>query len=147
MSLKLEGQAEVAAPPDQVFERLLDPEVLRECIPGCRSLEEVGEHEYDVVVQAGVGPVKGTFRGRVRLFDLVPPERYDMQVTGQSTVGHVDGAARIRLEPTLQGGTRIAYAGEAKVAGLLAQVGSRLLELAAAKVAEQFFERLAKACG
>ena len=144
--MKLEGHADLSGSPAEVFERLLDPGVLRRCLPGCRSLRAVpgSEHEYQVLVEAGVGPVRGTFQGLVTLHDLVPPERYAMTVAGHGTIGHVSGGAEIRLEALDGGGTRVAYSGEGKVSGLLARVGGRLLDLAARKVADEFFTRLAR---
>ena len=141
--MKLEGSAQVAGTREALYERLLDPAFLARCIPGCESLERVAEDTYDITVNAGVGPVKGSFRGQVRLTDQAPPEGYLMNVSGKSPVGHAEGSARLRLAEH-EGGVRITYEGEARVSGLIASVGGRLVGAAAKKVAAQFFDKVAE---
>lgn len=140
--MKLSGTAELAGRPEDVFDRLLDPAVLAKCIPGCRRLERVGEGVYELEVKAGVGAVQGSFRGRVTLSDVQRFQGYRMDLEGKSPVGHVKGGASVRLEG-IEGCTRIHYDGEGTISGLLASVGARLLDVAARKVAQQFFEKLA----
>lgn len=141
--MKLAGSAEVAGSPEQIFDKLLEPAVLTRCIPGCESMEETAPAVYDTVVKAGVGAVKGSFRGQVTVSDVARPHSYRLSIEGKSTVGFVRGGANIRLEPTTTG-ARIHYDGEAKISGLLASVGARLLDASAKGVAQKFFEALAR---
>lgn len=140
--MKVEGTADISQPREAIFDRLLDPRFLKRCIPGCESIEEVAPGSYRTVVKSGVGAVRGSFKGTATLSDVVRPEKYTLSVEGKSTVGHVHSVAVLRLEE-IPSGTRVHYQGEAKISGLLARVGGRLLEPAARKVAGEFFERLA----
>ena len=140
--MKLVGSIELAEPPEQVFDQLLDPQLLARCIPGCRRMDEVSPGVYETEIEAGVGAVKGSFAGRVTLSDVERFRGYSIAVEGKSTVGYVRGAATVRLEAN-DGGTRVHYDGKAQVSGLIAAVGGRLLDAAAQKVARDFFERLA----
>ncbi len=140
--MKLSGSAELERRSEEVFDRLLDPDVLKRCIPGCQRLERVADGVYELDVKAGVGAVQGSFRGRVTLSDVQRFERYRMDVEGKSTIGHVKGGATVRLEP-LGERTRIHYDGEGQISGLLASVGARLIDASARKIAREFFEKLA----
>jgi carbon monoxide dehydrogenase subunit G len=144
--LKLSGTAELPGAPEEVFDRLLDPAVLASCISGCQRLERVGDNAYELEVKTGVGAVQGSFRGRVTLSDVRRFEGYRMDIEGKSSIGHVKGQADVRLSRK-GSGTRIDYDAEGKISGLLASVGARLIDASARKVAQQFFERLAKAVG
>ena len=141
--MKVQGSADIPRPREAVFDRLLDPEFLKRCIPGCESLEEIEPGRYRTVIKSGVGAVRGSFKGTATLSDVVRPEGYTLSVEGKSTVGHVRSVAKLSLEE-IEAGTRVHYDGEAKISGLLARVGGRLLEPAAKKVAGEFFERLAR---
>lgn len=141
--MKLSGSAAVEGRPEDLFPRLLDPALLCTCIPGCESMERVADGEYATVIKAKVGPVGGSFRGRVILSEVYLPESYTLSVEGKSSVGHVQGGALVRLEGR-EGRTTIHYDGDARVSGLLATVGARLVEAAARRFVAQFFERLAE---
>ena len=142
--MNLKGTATVPRPRDEAFERMLDPEVLKRCIPGCESLRAVTEDLYDVVVRAGIGPVKGNFEGSVTLSGIDAPCGYRMEVEGKGTVGFVEGSADVSLEPGEdEDWTVVRYDGVAKVSGVIASVGGRLVEAAARKLAREFFERMA----
>ncbi len=140
--MKVNGTADIAREREAIFDRLLDPQFLKRCIPGCESIEEVAPGSYKTVVKSGVGVVRGSFKGTAVISDVVRPESYTLSVEGKSTVGYVRSVATLRLEE-IDSGTRVHYQGEAKIFGLLARVGGRLLEPAAKKVAGEFFERLA----
>ena len=140
--MKVNGTADIARTREAIFDRLLDPQFLKRCIPGCESIEEVAPGSYKTVVKSGVGAVRGSFKGTAVISDVVRPESYTLSVEGKSTVGYVRSVATLRLEE-IDSGTRVHYQGEAKISGLLARVGGRLLEPAAQKVAGEFFERLA----
>lgn len=120
---------------------LLDPAVLRECIPGCEELESTGENAYRIVMRAKVGPVAAKFNGSLQITDLDEPNGYTVTFTGQAgAVGFGKGSARVSLAPEAEG-TRISYTVQATVGGKIAQVGSRLVDSAAMMIAKEFFER------
>ncbi|MBL8349715.1 MAG: carbon monoxide dehydrogenase subunit G [Burkholderiaceae bacterium] len=120
---------------------LNDIELLRSAIPGCETITATGENEYEVHVTAAVGPVKARFKGKLRLADIVPPVSYTLHFEGQGgAAGHGKGQAAIRLEPKGPAETLLHYTAHASVGGRLAQVGSRLVDMAAQKMAGEFFE-------
>ena len=119
---------------------LNDIELLRSAIPGCESITPTGKDEYEVLLMAAVGPVKARFKGKLRLADIVPPQSYTLQFEGQGgAAGHGKGSAAIRLEPRTAAETLLHYEAQASVGGRLAQVGSRLVDIAAQKMAADFF--------
>lgn len=132
----------VPAPRDKVWDALNDPEVLKACIPGCESFEREGESAYKAVVAAKVGPVSARFTGRMELTDVVAPESYTMRFQGQGgAAGFANGEAKVLLEPAEGNTTSMRYTAKATVGGKLAQIGSRLVDGAAAKLADDFFTR------
>ena len=144
MAMTMAG--EVALPADRatVWAALNDPEVLKACIPGCQELEKVSDTEFQATVRAAVGPVKATFKGRVQLLDLDPPNGYRIAGEGQGGVaGFAKGGANVRLEDA-EGGTRMTYDVEAQIGGKLAQLGGRLINGVAKKYADEFFANFAK---
>ena len=119
---------------------LNDIELLRSAIPGCESITATGQDEYEVQLMASVGPVKARFKGSLRLADIVPPQSYTIQFEGKGgAAGHGKGSAAIRLEPRSASETLLHYEAQASVGGRLAQVGSRLVDMAAQKMAGEFF--------
>ena len=131
----------------QAWEALNDTSLLQQAIPGCESFTAAGEnHQYEVVVMASVGPVKAKFKGKLRLENLQPPSGYTLQFEGQGgAAGHGKGTAVIRLEPQGPRATVLHYTVKASVGGKLAQIGSRLIDMAAQKMAGDFFERFNEA--
>ncbi|ACA19754.1 carbon monoxide dehydrogenase subunit G [Methylobacterium sp. 4-46] len=145
MAMTMSG--EVVLPADQrtVWEKLNDPEVLRRCIPGCESLEKVGENELQASAKVAVGPVKATFKGRVTLSDIDAPNGYRISGEGQGGVaGFAKGGASVRLETVEGGQTKMTYDVDASVGGKIAQLGGRLINGVAKKYADGFFETFAK---
>ena len=145
MAMTMAG--EVALPADRatVWAALNDPEVLRRCIPGTQELTKLSDTEFQATVRAAVGPVKATFKGRVVLTDLDPPNAYTISGEGQGGVaGFAKGGARVRLSDADGGGTLMAYDVEANVGGKLAQLGGRLINGVAKKYADEFFTNFAK---
>ena len=145
MAMTMAG--EVALPADRatVWAALNDPEVLRRCIPGTQALDKVSDTEFQATVRAAVGPVKATFKGRVVLSDLDPPNAYTISGEGQGGVaGFAKGGANVRLADADGGGTLMAYDVEATVGGKLAQLGGRLINGVAKKYADEFFANFAK---
>ncbi|HYV24819.1 MAG TPA: carbon monoxide dehydrogenase subunit G [Pyrinomonadaceae bacterium] len=144
--MKIEGIYQIHAPRERVFNAIIDPEVLQRCIPGCESLERTGEDEYAAIMKAGVGPVKGTFKGNVHLREMRPPEHYELSVNGKGGPGFVKGAAIFDLEQ-VDASTMIKYSGEMQVGGIIAGVGQRMIEAAAKMTAGKFFAGLERELG
>jgi len=141
--MKIEGSSDIPAPRERVWAAFQDPDTLAAAIPGCETLEAVGPDEYKAVMKVGVGPIKGTFEGKVRLFDQRPPERYRMAVEGNGPPGFVRGEAAMQLTEA-EGGTRVGYDADIQVGGLIASVGQRMLGGAARLILDQFFGRMAE---
>lgn len=144
--MQMAGEYRIPATRDVVWRGLNDPEVLRQCIPGCESVEKVSDTEFTARVSLAVGPVKAKFNGRVTLSDLVPPESYTIAGEGQGGVaGFGRGSAKVRLEAAAPNETVLHYEAQSTVGGKLAQVGSRLVDATAKKLADEFFSRFAMA--
>jgi uncharacterized protein len=126
----------------QTWDALNDTEVLRNCIPGCESIEPDGENAYLVALSAAVGPVKARFKGRMQLTDIDAPNAYSIVFEGQGgAAGFAKGNARVTLEADGENATKLSYTASAQVGGKLAQIGSRLVDGAARKIAAEFFKR------
>ncbi len=139
--MKLAGKYEFEAPRDLVWQSLQDPDVLAKIIPGCEKLDEVGENEYEGMLNIKVGPVQGKFKGAVKLFDINPPEGYSLQIDGRGAPGFLKGTGSVRLED--QGAaTVLHYEGDAQVGGRIASVGQRLLDSSAKSLTRQSLEGL-----
>lgn len=141
--MKLEGTHKITAPVEAVWRKLMDPAVLQRTIPGCEKLEEIGQHRYRAILKVGVGPIKGTFKNDVTLSDIVPEKSYTVTTHASSTVGFVEGVGRVQLE-SFAGETLVHFSGEARVGGMLASVGARLVEAAAQKNMRDTFANLAQ---
>ena len=139
--MKIEGTREIPAPREKVWAALLDPDTLAKAIPGCEGLEEIGPGEYKAVMKVGVGAIKGTFEGKVRLSDLDAPNRYRMAVEGKGGPGFVRGAATMSLSD-ISAGTQVAYDADVQVGGLIASVGQRMLGGVSKMRLDQFFGRM-----
>ena len=141
--MQLADQREIAAPPHIVWAALFDAEVLAACVPGCESMTGSPETGFEAVVVQKVGPVKARFTGTVTLSDIVEGESCTISGEGKGgAAGFAKGAARVTLAPASEGtGTLLSYAVEANVGGKLAQIGSRIIDGFARKMADQFFER------
>lgn len=136
----------IPAPPSRVWEALNDPEVLKACVPGCEVFERTGDNAFRATVAAKVGPVAARFTGRLELVDVAPPTGYTLKFEGQGgAAGFANGSARVSLAPADGGDTDLAYAVKAQVGGKIAQIGNRLVDGAAAKLADDFFARFADA--
>ena len=139
--MQLTGEYRIPAPRERVWEMLNDPDVLRASIPGCQSLEAEGSDKFKAKVTAKVGPVKATFNGEVTLEDLNPPESYRIVGEGKGGVaGFAKGGADIQLAEDGEE-TLLSYQVEAQVGGKLAQIGNRLIDSTARKMADDFFSR------
>ncbi|CUH40257.1 hypothetical protein JSE7799_02987 [Jannaschia seosinensis] len=138
--MELTGSRIIAAPRETVWGHLNDPETLRACIPGCEELSGSAEEGFEATVKQKVGPVKATFKGVVTVSDANPPESYRIAGEGKGGVaGFAKGGADVRLLEVPEG-TELAYSVDAKVGGKIAQLGSRVVDSFAAKMADTFFE-------
>jgi carbon monoxide dehydrogenase subunit G len=145
--MDMTGEYRIAAPRERVWAALNDPEVLRQAIPGCEELTKLSDTELEATARAKVGPVSARFKGKVVLSNLNPPESYTLSGEGTGgAAGFAKGEATVTLEPD-GNTTRLRYVVKASVGGKLAQVGQRLIDGAARKMADDFFERFADLAG
>lgn len=142
--MKIQGEHTFDAPRGQVWQALLDPEVLARTLPGCERLERTGENGFRGVLNVQVGPVKGQFQGTLQLSDLVPLESYHLKLDGSGPSGFMNGQGDLRLADALSGGTLLRYDIDANVGGRVAGVGQRLLESSARAITKQGLEGLAR---
>ncbi len=143
--MEMTGEFRIPAPRQRVWEALNNPEVLKQCIPGCQTLEKVSDTEFNGRVVASVGPVRATFSGKVTLSDLDAPQSYTISGEGSGGVaGFAKGGAKVNLAEDGVA-TVLTYAVQAQVGGKLAQVGSRLIDGVARKMANDFFGHFAAA--
>lgn len=141
--MKLESSRELPVSQETAWHALNDPEVLQHCIPGCESLVQNSDGTLEAVVVTRIGPVSARFKGKVTLEDVNPPHSYRLVFAGQGgAAGFAKGEAEVRLEAKTATSTDLHYTADASVGGKLAQVGSRLIESSAKKLAEEFFTRL-----
>jgi carbon monoxide dehydrogenase subunit G len=139
--MEMNGEQRIPATQQQTWEALNDPEVLKACVPGCESIEKLSDADYQVLMTARVGPVSAKFKGKLTLSDLDPPNAYSIAFEGQGGVaGFGKGGAKVRLEPD-GNETVLRYDVKASVGGKLAQIGSRLVDAAAKKIANDFFDK------
>jgi carbon monoxide dehydrogenase subunit G len=145
--MEMTSSRTVPASIEKTWAALNDPDTLKACIPGCESIERVSDTEFKVAMTARVGPVSAKFSGRIVLSDIVAPTSYKISFEGQGgAAGFARGEAKVALTPD-GSGTRIGYNVNAQVGGKLAQIGSRLVDGAAAKIADDFFARFVERLG
>ncbi|GIT89543.1 carbon monoxide dehydrogenase [Jannaschia pagri] len=139
--MEMTGTRTIAAPPQQVWDALLNAETLKACVPGCTEMAGNADEGFTATVVQKVGPVKATFKGAVTLSDRKPVESLTLTGEGKGgAAGFAKGGANVTLTP-VAGGTELSYEVDARVGGKLAQLGSRIVDAFAAKMADQFFER------
>ena len=145
MAMTMNGEIQLAAPREVVWQKLNDPDVLKACIPGCEELETTDDQGFRAIARIKVGPVSARFRGKVSLSDLDPPNGYKISGEGEGGVaGFAKGGAKVDLVER-DGGTLLSYHVDAQIGGKLAQLGQRLINGAAKKMADEFFANLARA--
>jgi carbon monoxide dehydrogenase subunit G len=145
--MQMNGEHRILAPRQAVWDALNDPDILKQCIPGCEELIRTEDGGFEAKVTAKVGPVKAKFRGKVELSDIDPPNGYT--ISGQGTggpAGFAKGGAKVALAEDGEG-TLLSYTVDASVGGKLAQIGSRLIDATAKKMADDFFSKFAKLVG
>ena len=140
--MKIEGEYLFKGPREDVWEIILDPEVLATALPGTKSLDKVGENEYQGEMNVRVGPVAGLFSGHLVVSNEVPPESLTMTVDGRGGPGFINGAGNVVLSDQGDGTTLMKYEGEVNIGGRLASVGQRLLDTASKSIIHQGLEAL-----
>ena len=135
----------IPAPPAAVWAALNDPEALKASLPGCESLERVDDTTWKATMAAKIGPVSARFAGTMKIVESTPPDGYTLRFEGQGgAAGFANGEAKVTLEATQGNATTLHYEVKAQVGGKLAQIGSRLIDGAAAKIADDFFARFSE---
>jgi carbon monoxide dehydrogenase subunit G len=140
----MSGEYRIAASRERVWEALNDPELLGQCLPGCESVERIDDDSFTGRAVIAIGPVKAKFSGKITLSDLNPPLSY--RLTGEGTggaAGFGKGGASVTLAEDGPDGTILTYVAEAQVGGKLAQIGARLIQSSAKKIADAFFASFA----
>jgi carbon monoxide dehydrogenase subunit G len=146
--MDMSGSYRITAPREKVWAALNDPEILKQCIPGCEEIEKHSDTELTAKVVAKVGPVKAKFAGKVTLSDIDPPNGYT--ITGEGSggaAGFGKGGAAVKLNPDGDDATLLDYTAHAQVGGKLAQIGSRLIDGTARKMADDFFAKFTQVVG
>jgi carbon monoxide dehydrogenase subunit G len=142
--MKLNGTYRFGVPRERVFSAITDPTILQQVIDGCEKMVRIAEDTYDAHLKIGVAGLKGTYVGKVQLKDLRPPESYTLIIEGKGGPGFVKGRASITLTSSGEG-TELRCEADAQVGGLIAAVGSRLIEVTAKKMMDEFFRKFGEA--
>jgi len=141
--MKLSGSYQINLEKQKVWEALNDPEILQKTIPGCKEFKKNSETTFTATATNKIGPFNASFTGDIELKDLDPPNSYKITGSGDSLVGFATGEASVALED-FEGGTKLTYTVEANVGGKIAQVGSRLIDMTAKKMADIFFGKFSE---
>ena len=141
--MKLTGSYQINLEKQKVWESLNDPEILKQAIPGCEEFKKNSDTEFTATATNKIGPFNASFTGDIELKDLKPPNSYKITGSGNSIVGFASGEAIVTLED-YEGGTKLSYNVEANVGGKIAQVGSRLIDMTAKKMADIFFGKFSE---
>jgi uncharacterized protein len=138
--MKISGGYTVNANQQDVWKRLMDPDTLSGCIPGVEKLNKIGENEYEMAMNVGVGMIRGTYEGKVRLADINEPSDYTMYVEGSGRPGFVKGTGHIKLESQSEETTEITYEGDVEVGGPVGSVAQRMMGSVSKRMVDQFFK-------
>ena len=141
--MKLSDEVIIPVPRQKVWEALNDPEVLRQCIPGCEEITKTSDTNMEARVTIKMGPVKATFKGAVTLSDIDAPNGYRISGEGKAMMGGATGGANVRLEDVPEG-TKLIYDVDAQVTGKIASLAQRFIEPTARQLSGQFFEKFAE---
>ena len=142
--MQLTGEYRFPKPPRDVWDALMNPDVLAGCIPGCRSIEPDGPDRYRATATVRVGPVSGNYTATVALSDLDPPNSYTMTIEGSGNLGFANGTSSVALTPTSDGGTLVLVDADSQVGGAVARVGQRMMGSVAKGMLDRFFGCLAE---
>jgi carbon monoxide dehydrogenase subunit G len=144
--MKFSATYTFTASQEKVFEALIDPAVLQKCIDGCEKMEKTGDDSYDAHLKIGVAGIKGTYVGKVRMADQKPPESFTLHAEGKGKPGWVQGTGKIQISAKDEG-SELRCESEGQVGGVIAAVGSRLVEAAGKKMMNEFFRKLGQQLG
>jgi carbon monoxide dehydrogenase subunit G len=139
--LKIDGTYSFNAPRERVWQVMLDPKILAQCMPGCETLNEVAPDQYEAVMKVGIASVKGTYKGKISIKDKQPPSHYVLSGEGSGGPGFLQGDMAVDLEEA-NGQTLLKYSSDAKVGGLIASIGQRMISGVAKMMFDQFFKKL-----
>lgn len=139
--MKIEGRYPFKAPRERVWQVLLDPKILAQCMPGCEDLKEIGPDQYEATVKIGIAAVKGTYKAKVSIKEKQPPSHYVLSGQGSGGPGFMQGDVAIDLEEK-GGETEVNYNTDAKVGGLIAGVGQRMIGGISKMMVDQFFKKM-----
>jgi carbon monoxide dehydrogenase subunit G len=139
--VKIGGAYRLAAPQDRAYAMLQDPVVLARCMPGCESLDKIGEGEYAMKMKMAMAAVSGRFDGKVRIADQDPPRHFRLIVEGSGKIGFMKGEGLLTFTPA-DGATDVSYDGDVQVGGTIAAVGQRLIDTTAKILIKRFFDQL-----
>ena len=143
LAIKLEKKYTLDIPQQDVWEAILDPDTLAEILPNCKSLDPIGDNNFDANIEIKIGPIKGQFKSKLSLFDLDPPNGYKFDVNGDGNKGQMRGAGEILLT-TQDGRTEFIFIATGSVSGIIARVGQRLIEATGKRLMDQGFENFKK---
>ena len=139
--MKIEGTYTFNAPRERVWQILLDPKIMAQCMPGCESMNQIGPDQYEAIMKVGVASVKGTYKGKVSIKEKEEPSHYVLSGEGSGGPGFMQGDVSINLEEN-NGQTVLKYSADAKVGGLIASIGQRMLNGVAKMMVDQFFKKI-----
>jgi hypothetical protein len=137
--MKIEGRFIFPAPSQEVWDLLTEPQSLQHCTPGCKQLTEIGTDEFEATMEVGIGPIKGTFHGKISMKEKTPPRSYRLVIEGSGAAGFVRGEGVLTLREEAEGQTAVLVSGDGQVGGVMAGVGQRLFEGVAKQLMGQFF--------
>lgn len=140
--MKLEGTVELPGSREQVWDLMMNPEVIAAILPGCRDMTSVGEDRYEAVIEAKIGAIVSRYSTKFQIAEKSPPEFYKLLIEGEGKGGFMRGEAQITLSPAGSGGTTLAYIGEGMVGGKIARIGQRLVETAGKMLIQRGFKAL-----
>jgi uncharacterized protein len=140
--MKISGSSTLAVPPDRAYQMMQDPEVLARAMPGCESLEKIGQDEYRMKMKMAMASISGAFDGKVRITDQQPPTTFKLIVEGAGKIGFMKGEGLLKLTSSGDG-TEVLYEGDVQVGGTIAAVGQRLIDATARMMIKRFFDKLA----
>ena len=143
MAIRLEKKYILDISQQNVWEAILDPETLAEILPNCKSLDPIGDNNFDANIEIKIGPIKGQFKSNLSLFDLDPPNGYKFDVNGDGSKGQMRGAGEIQLS-SQDDGTEFIFTATGSVSGIIARVGQRLIEATGKRLMDQGFENFKK---
>ncbi len=142
--MRVKGQHTLPAPQQKVWQALLDPNVLARTLPGCESLDPIGENQYKMRMKLAISSVEGLFDASVHLQDPQPPTSYRLEIDGKGKIGFVKGGGTFSLEPEGETATIVHYEGDVRVGGMIAGVGQRLMDMTSKMMIKRFFSSLSQ---